>query len=74
MYGNIETVKELLEWEGEGILEGKRVDPTDSNNQAIRSACQNGDIGIVKMLLKWKGIDKDGKDLRVDPTSHDSRS
>jgi len=58
--GNIQIVKALLEY-GENGGEGghdetlTKVDPTVNNNQAFITACSNGSIEIIKMLLALEG-------------------
>ena len=44
--------------------DGSRIDPTESNNHAVRLAALNGHVEVVRELLAWVGVD--GK--RVDPT------
>lgn len=61
----------LLEWEGRGELDGKRLDPTSDNNYAIRLACDKHFADSISHLLRWKGTGLlEGK--QVDATVNDN--
>ncbi|KAJ3268041.1 hypothetical protein HDV01_003513 [Terramyces sp. JEL0728] len=53
--GHFSTVKYLMDY----------VEPYESNNLAIRQACINGNVDIIKLLLD---------DSRVDPSDHDNEA
>jgi hypothetical protein len=59
----------LLGWVGQGTLEGKRADPTASNNQALWLAARKGHMEVVRVLLAWEGLGKS-----VDPTAGNNQA
>jgi hypothetical protein len=71
VYGSLGCFCVLLEWEGSGVLQGKRMDPTLNNNNAIRIAVGYPNPDIISQLLRWKGTGYlEGK--VVDPTVNDN--
>lgn len=57
-YGHLEIVRLLLD--------DKRVDPTDRDNDAIWSAYENGHVDVVKLLLKDERVTRElgSRDIR----------
>lgn len=43
------------------LIYNRRVDPSTSDNKAIRSASENGDVGMVKLLLNNSRVDPSAK-------------